>query len=120
MPTTNVKLMHFVLQTCESATSDLDKKLFDAYLEHRVEPLSGALEPGMYAGDFDWNECLKPSGKRLPIYKVKFCLSYLWMNFLCITDVRPYIKTALMSIIAIHSEVCCQNFLGITMPDSKI
>nr|CAB3243970.1 exocyst complex component 2 [Phallusia mammillata] len=68
-------------QTCESATAELDKKLFDAYLEHRVEPLTGALEPGMYAGNFDWNNCLKPS------------------------DVRPYIKTALMSIITIHSEV---------------
>nr|XP_002127048.1 exocyst complex component 2 [Ciona intestinalis] len=72
-------------KTCDSEFSKLDEKFFEAYVEHRVEPLTGALEPGMYAGSFDWNECLRPEG------------------------VRPYIKTALMSIITIHAEVYSIN-----------
>lgn len=55
--------------------------MFEAYLEHRVEPVTGALEPEMYAGCFDWSDCLKP------------------------TAARPYIKITLMSVIAIHAEV---------------
>ena len=60
----------------------LDVKLFEVYLEHRVEPVTDALEPSMYAGSFDWEECLRPTG------------------------VRPYIKMAVMNVVAIHAEVC--------------
>eukprot|EP00058_Branchiostoma_floridae_P027001 XP_002612492.1 hypothetical protein BRAFLDRAFT_214268 [Branchiostoma floridae] len=61
--------------------SALDEKLFDAYLEQKADPLVGALEPGVYAGYFMWNDCLPPRG------------------------VRNYVKEALMNLIAVHAEV---------------
>ncbi|CAH1269792.1 Hypp4243 [Branchiostoma lanceolatum] len=65
-------------QSCFSA---LDEKLFDAYLEQKADPLVGALEPGVYAGYFMWDDCLPPRG------------------------VRNYVKEALMNLIAVHAEV---------------
>ena len=45
-------------------------------------PVCDALESQMYIGGFDWSDCLRP------------------------TEVLPYIKITLMSVIAIHAEVC--------------
>uniref|UniRef100_A0A665T2L5 Exocyst complex component 2 n=1 Tax=Echeneis naucrates TaxID=173247 RepID=A0A665T2L5_ECHNA len=61
--------------------SDLDKKLFEAYIEKRADPIAGSLEPGIYAGYFDWRDCQTPTG------------------------VRNYLKEALVSIITVHAEV---------------
>ncbi|XP_068445790.1 exocyst complex component 2 [Clinocottus analis] len=63
------------------AVRELDRQLFEAYIERRADPISGSLEPGIYAGYFDWKDCQTPTG------------------------VRNYLKEALVSIIAVHAEV---------------
>uniref|UniRef100_A0A3B5ANY9 Exocyst complex component 2 n=1 Tax=Stegastes partitus TaxID=144197 RepID=A0A3B5ANY9_9TELE len=63
------------------AVRDLDRKLFDAYIERRADPIAGSLEPGIYAGYFDWRDCQTPTG------------------------VRNYLKEALVNIITVHAEV---------------
>uniref|UniRef100_A0A672YY55 Exocyst complex component 2 n=1 Tax=Sphaeramia orbicularis TaxID=375764 RepID=A0A672YY55_9TELE len=63
------------------AVRGLDRKLFDAYIERRADPIAGSLEPGIYAGYFDWRDCQTPTG------------------------VRNYLKEALVNIIAVHAEV---------------
>uniref|UniRef100_A0A8C6SBE8 Exocyst complex component 2 n=1 Tax=Neogobius melanostomus TaxID=47308 RepID=A0A8C6SBE8_9GOBI len=63
------------------AVRELDRKLFDAYIERRADPIAGALEPGIYAGYFDWRDCQAPTG------------------------VRNYLKEALINVIAVHAEV---------------
>ncbi|XP_074525185.1 exocyst complex component 2 isoform X1 [Halichoeres trimaculatus] len=63
------------------AVRELDRKLFDAYIERRADPIAGSLEPGIYAGYFDWRDCQTPTG------------------------VRNYLKEALVNIIAVHAEV---------------
>ncbi|XP_047231799.1 exocyst complex component 2 [Girardinichthys multiradiatus] len=63
------------------AVRELDGKLFEAYIERRADPIAGSLEPGMYAGYFDWRDCQIPTG------------------------VRNYLKEALVNIIAVHAEV---------------
>ncbi|KAF3690441.1 Exocyst complex component 2 Exocyst complex component Sec5 [Channa argus] len=60
---------------------DLDRKLFEAYIERRADPIAGSLEPGIYAGYFDWRDCQTPTG------------------------VRNYLKEALVNIITVHAEV---------------
>ncbi|KAM7387751.1 hypothetical protein PAMP_023970 [Pampus punctatissimus] len=62
------------------AVRELDRKLFDAYIERRADPIAGSLEPGIYAGYFDWRDCQTPAG------------------------VRNYLKEALVNIIAVHAE----------------
>uniref|UniRef100_A0A3P9NYN4 Exocyst complex component 2 n=1 Tax=Poecilia reticulata TaxID=8081 RepID=A0A3P9NYN4_POERE len=64
-----------------NAVRELDGKLFEAYIERRADPIAGSLEPGMYAGYFDWRDCQTPAG------------------------VRNYLKEALVNIIAVHAEV---------------
>uniref|UniRef100_A0A671VVR4 Exocyst complex component 2 n=1 Tax=Sparus aurata TaxID=8175 RepID=A0A671VVR4_SPAAU len=67
-----------------SATHDnkhLDRNLFEAYIERRADPIAGSLEPGIYAGYFDWRDCQPPTG------------------------VRNYLKEALVNIITVHAEV---------------
>uniref|UniRef100_A0A8C7Y1Y9 Exocyst complex component 2 n=1 Tax=Oryzias sinensis TaxID=183150 RepID=A0A8C7Y1Y9_9TELE len=39
------------------AIRELDRKLFEAYIERRADPIAGSLEPGIYAGYFDWRDC---------------------------------------------------------------
>jgi len=68
-------------QVCESVFAELDTKLFEQYCEEKANPIIGALEDNMYAGRFDWNDCLTSTG------------------------VRRYIKEALMGMIRIHAEV---------------
>uniref|UniRef100_A0A3P8TNX4 Exocyst complex component 2 n=1 Tax=Amphiprion percula TaxID=161767 RepID=A0A3P8TNX4_AMPPE len=63
------------------AVRELDRKLFDAYIERRADPIAGSLEPGIYAGYFDWRDCQTPTG------------------------VRNYLKEALVNIITVHAEV---------------
>ena len=53
----------------------------EAYLEEKVEPLIGIVEPSMYSGRFDWNKTLPTE------------------------DVRPYCKEIIMNMIAVHAEV---------------
>ncbi|XP_029286026.1 exocyst complex component 2 [Cottoperca gobio] len=60
---------------------ELDRKLFEAYIERRADPIAGSLEPGIYAGYFDWRDCQTPTG------------------------VRNYLKEALVNIITVHAEV---------------
>ncbi|KAM6962731.1 exocyst complex component 2 [Aplochiton taeniatus] len=63
------------------AVKELDATLFEAYIERKADPIVGSLEPGIYAGYFDWRDCQPPTG------------------------VRNYLKEALVNIIAVHAEV---------------
>ena len=71
----------FFLQVAQQTYIELDEKLFDHFLEEKSNPIVGALEQNMYAGRFDWNDCLQSIG------------------------VRRYLKDALMGIIEVHAEV---------------
>ncbi|MCI4389499.1 hypothetical protein PGIGA_G00098770 [Pangasianodon gigas] len=63
------------------AVRQLDERLLESYIEKKSDPIVGSLEPGIYAGYFDWKDCLPPTG------------------------VRSYLKEALVSIISVHAEV---------------
>ncbi|CAB1323995.1 unnamed protein product, partial [Coregonus sp. 'balchen'] len=43
------------------AVKELDESLFDAYIERKSDPIVGSLEPGIYAGYFDWRDCSTPT-----------------------------------------------------------
>lgn len=51
-----------VLQVSVDAVRQLDRSLFEAYIERRADPIAGSLEPGIYAGYFDWRDCQTPTG----------------------------------------------------------
>ncbi|CAF98087.1 unnamed protein product, partial [Tetraodon nigroviridis] len=70
-----------ITQISVEAVRQLDKNLFEAYVERRADPIAGSLEPGIYAGYFDWRDCQTPTG------------------------VRNYLKEALVTIITVHAEV---------------
>ncbi|KAF7658486.1 hypothetical protein LDENG_00012320 [Lucifuga dentata] len=50
------------------AVRQLDRKLFDVYIEKRADPIAGSLEPGMYAGYFDWRDCQTSAGTEHHIF----------------------------------------------------
>ncbi|NXJ65749.1 EXOC2 protein, partial [Rostratula benghalensis] len=70
-----------ITQASMESLKDLDQRLFEMYIEFKADPIVGSLEPGIYAGYFDWKDCLVPAG------------------------VRNYLKEALVNIIAVHAEV---------------
>ncbi|CAL8394549.1 unnamed protein product [Boreogadus saida] len=70
-----------ITRASREAVRDLDQILFDAYIQRKSDPIVGSLEPGIYAGYFDWRDCQPPTG------------------------VRNYLKEALVSIITVHAEV---------------
>ena len=47
--------------TVQKKFSELDNRLMEGYLETRRDPIVCALEPGMYAGYFDWATCARPN-----------------------------------------------------------
>ena len=69
------------IQSAKESLEKTDGRLMEAYLEEKVEPLIGIVEPSMYAGRFDWNKTLPTE------------------------DVRPYCKEIIMNMIAVHAEV---------------
>ncbi|XP_044280448.1 exocyst complex component 2 isoform X3 [Varanus komodoensis] len=70
-----------ITQVSMDSLKELDQRLFEMYIELKADPVVGSLEPGIYAGYFDWKDCLTPTG------------------------VRNYLKEALVHIIAVHAEV---------------
>uniref|UniRef100_A0ABI8A953 Exocyst complex component 2 n=1 Tax=Felis catus TaxID=9685 RepID=A0ABI8A953_FELCA len=70
-----------ITQVSMVSLKELDQRLFENYIELKADPIVGSLEPGIYAGYFDWKDCLPPTG------------------------VRNYLKEALVNIIAVHAEV---------------
>ncbi|XP_008052216.1 exocyst complex component 2, partial [Carlito syrichta] len=70
-----------ITQVSMTSLKELDQRLFESYIELKADPIVGSLEPGIYAGYFDWKDCLSPTG------------------------VRNYLKEALVNIIAVHAEV---------------
>ncbi|XP_015669447.1 exocyst complex component 2 [Protobothrops mucrosquamatus] len=70
-----------IIQVSMDSLKELDQRLFEIYIELKADPIVGSLEPGIYAGYFDWKDCLLPTG------------------------VRNYLKEALVHIIAVHAEV---------------
>lgn len=56
-------------------------KINTVYVDCKELPIVGALEPGMTAGDWDWEECPAP------------------------TEVRGYLKDTLLKLVKVHAEV---------------
>lgn len=73
--------MNKAAKAAQSTYTELDKKLFDSYIEQKSDPIIGAMEPSMYFGGFSWKTCPTPVG------------------------VRSYLKENLMSMIEVHAEV---------------
>jgi len=59
----------------------LDSKLFEAYMEQKIEPIVAIIEPSMYVGKFDWARAPKP------------------------LDARDYVKEIIHNVISVHAEV---------------
>ncbi|XP_043212803.1 exocyst complex component 2-like [Amphibalanus amphitrite] len=70
------------LQKVTDVLSDLEQKLFEAYMEEKADPILGIIEMSMYQGKFDWSAVLQPP-----------------------TDVRGYVKEVIMNCIGVHAEV---------------
>lgn len=83
-----------VCVTVQKKFSELDNRLVEGYLETRRDPIVCALEPGMYAGYFDWASCPRPS------------------------QVRPYVKLCLIEVVAVHAELhsVSQKLLASVLP----
>lgn len=62
--------------------TELQDRLFEAYLEERVDPIIGIIERSMYLGQYDWGKVEHPP-----------------------TDVRTYVKEILINIAHVHAEV---------------
>ncbi|KAK4306275.1 hypothetical protein Pmani_021897 [Petrolisthes manimaculis] len=62
--------------------NELQDRLFEAYLEERVDPIIGMIERSMYLGQYDWGKVEHPP-----------------------TDVRTYVKEILVNITHVHAEV---------------
>ena len=41
---------------------ELDANLFEKYIEEKASAIVGCLEQNMYAGNFEWNDCLQSTG----------------------------------------------------------
>lgn len=62
--------------------TELQDRLFEAYLEERVDPIIGMIERSMYLGHYDWGKVDHPP-----------------------SDVRTYVKEILINITHVHAEV---------------
>uniref|UniRef100_A0A6Q2WVN5 Exocyst complex component 2 n=1 Tax=Esox lucius TaxID=8010 RepID=A0A6Q2WVN5_ESOLU len=120
-----------ITQVSVQAVKELDESLFDNYIERKSDPIVGSLEPGIYAGYFDWRDCSTPTGTHTHTHThtdphclinttpnlnvsaslktVSFIFLYITLHFDVKTPflqgVRNYLKEALVNIITVHAEV---------------
>uniref|UniRef100_A0A9J7Y2C2 Exocyst complex component 2 n=1 Tax=Cyprinus carpio carpio TaxID=630221 RepID=A0A9J7Y2C2_CYPCA len=104
-----------IIRVSIEALRQLDEYLFETYIEKKSDPIVGSLEPGIYAGYFDWKDCLPPTDGSLSLFKPFFnhkkhkhdSLIYLFSFTFSLSEpgVRSYLKEALVSIISVHAEV---------------
>ncbi|KAK2113234.1 hypothetical protein P7K49_007500 [Saguinus oedipus] len=66
-----------------ASLKELDQRLFENYIELKADPIVGSLEPGIYAGYFDWKDCLPPTVK-----PGKMCCASLFPGTLPTAPVR--------------------------------
>uniref|UniRef100_A0A8C0MPG0 Exocyst complex component 2 n=1 Tax=Canis lupus familiaris TaxID=9615 RepID=A0A8C0MPG0_CANLF len=52
-----------ITQVSMASLKELDQRLFENYIELKADPIVGSLEPGIYAGYFDWKDCLPPTAQ---------------------------------------------------------
>lgn len=57
-----------------ASLKELDQRLFENYIELKADPIVGSLEPGIYAGYFDWKDCLPPTGGWFEVTEVSRCI----------------------------------------------
>ncbi|KAG0730531.1 Exocyst complex component 2 [Chionoecetes opilio] len=70
------------VEQADRTYSELQDRLFEAYLEERVDPIIGMIERSMYLGLYDWGKV-----DRAP------------------SEVRTYVKEILINITHVHAEV---------------
>ena len=75
------------MEYAEEGFADLEDKLFDQYIELKVDPILGELEERMYEGRFEWSSCKEP------------------------LSVRDYVKDSITQIV----EVCQQDTIIIVV-----
>ena len=63
----------------EASFSSLDEKLFQAFLENKVNPIIGALETGMYVGRYDYAQ-FTPEPVGVSAYVVEVSLLSLLLH----------------------------------------
>lgn len=73
--------MQLAIKSSTAKFNEVSMKLFNSYIEHKCDPVVGAIEPRMYASFYSWESDYKPTGVSL------------------------YIKQTIMDMIAIHAEV---------------
>jgi len=61
----------------------LDNDLFEVYMEQKIEPIIGVIEPSMYLGKFNWDQAPEPID----------------------SEARDYIKEIIINIISVHAEI---------------
>uniref|UniRef100_A0A8C1U6B2 Exocyst complex component 2 n=1 Tax=Cyprinus carpio TaxID=7962 RepID=A0A8C1U6B2_CYPCA len=58
-----------IIRVSIEALRQLDEYLFETYVEKKSDPIVGSLEPGIYAGYFDWKDCLPPTEELVELCK---------------------------------------------------
>uniref|UniRef100_A0A452QF86 Exocyst complex component 2 n=1 Tax=Ursus americanus TaxID=9643 RepID=A0A452QF86_URSAM len=67
-----------ITQVSMASLKELDQRLFETYIELKADPIVGSLEPGIYAGYFDWKDCLPPTGKRFQAFYLRVAIINLF------------------------------------------
>lgn len=87
------KISPDIITTSKSAFENLEMLMLESYLEQKIDPLVGTIEPSMYLGRFDWDTEVTP------------------------TDLRPYAKECINNLIHVHFEV---NSISSKLVDSVL
>uniref|UniRef100_A0A8C0QQ84 Exocyst complex component 2 n=1 Tax=Chelonoidis abingdonii TaxID=106734 RepID=A0A8C0QQ84_CHEAB len=85
-----------ITQISMESLKELAQRLFEIYIELKADPIVGSLEPGIYAGYFDWKDCLIPTGK----YLCNSCVIILTEVFTISKELVPRVLSRLVESVA--------------------
>ncbi|XP_058878600.1 exocyst complex component 2-like isoform X1 [Acipenser ruthenus] len=74
---------------------DLDQRQFETYIELKADPIVGSLEPGIYAGYFDWKDCLPPTDHGILLDRLQ---KYAGISATCLSWMSSYLSRRVQSV----------------------
>lgn len=87
---------------------ELDKTLFDGYVNPKAEALKEIMRGGFLDPAMDWYETPQPTGESHPTFITvqRVCGTLLTRFLVYSLEVRPFMYELLTTLVGIHAQIC--------------
>lgn len=95
-----------MIQTLRDVIKQIDRILFDNYVQRKSSTIAGILQKGILEPNIDWLHAPKPKRMECSVEKLLAAMTHFNTHFhATLTEVHPYIYEAMLQLVLIHAQV---------------